>query len=426
MFQITLYEYGEWMLLPIEGSEDRKAFLDFLDNIWQNRGLLFSSSTDNGDETEQQIFSIRGNQIRAKNYVGFINWRGIKIEILPKYINDTNVDKKLIWEHIFYYLSFSKRLKFPFTWSKSHTTNDVQVSFLELLIALFCQTLLEYLQKNASFYYEAQEGESSYLKGKLNITAYTKKNLSTGKWDKVRYQHQPLVYNNLFNQILKFTIKQLKAIATSSQNQSLLENLSHQYDTVSSVQINIADFEKIQTNANELMKQRLLEMCKYFFLSQKLGTPLGSQPNISVLLPMEVIFEDFIGGFLIEHFSQIPIGTQVSLSMDKGESLFIRPDILLEKHQLPIDTKYKLLDNNSDIYQILTYITTLGQELGILIYPQMAHQATSIENIQVSSSILKKTITIKRIKLDLFAASIESLKNKLEKDFGQILEEFLN
>lgn len=422
MSQITLYEYGEWTSLPIDVTEEKEAFLSFVEEVWQNRSL--PSFPSDKPETEQQIFSIKGNQIRAKNYVGFIKWQNLEIEILPKFTKDIPIDKSLIWEHIFYYFSFSTRLNFPFSWSKSYVSGNVDVSFLELLIAFFCQSLNDYLQKNTGIQYEVREGESPYLRGRLDVTSYTKKNLSTGKWDKIRYQYQPLVYDNLFNQILKFTITQLQLVSTFHQNQSFLTSLSHQFELISTIPIKLADFEKI--NTTEKSRQHILEMCKYFFLSQKPSSKSGKRANISVLLPMEMIFEDFIANLLKESFPQLPIQIQQSLFVDKNQLVQIRPDILFGKSELPIDSKYKLNFNNLDVYQILTYILAFEPETGILIYPQFAFQETTIERIKISSSDLQRDLTIKRIKLHIVDHSIEELKTKLSDDLASILTDFLN
>src|SRR5688572_9286335 len=89
MKQLFLYEW-KWIKLPTEiDAEDLKRYLS---SVWQSRKHLFEQ--EDTEETEEDISDIKrykqgflrfdGNYISAKNYVGFIQYNGTGINILPK------------------------------------------------------------------------------------------------------------------------------------------------------------------------------------------------------------------------------------------------------------------------------------------------------------------------------------------------------
>ena len=112
----TLFEYGEWK--TVSDAPDLKRFL--LD-IWQNNKFNDGENEKDEDERDknfQPFLQFDGNKTRAKNYVGFIQNGDEIIEIFPKvFRNDPgNIERKdLMLRHIFYWLSYCRKWKFPFT-----------------------------------------------------------------------------------------------------------------------------------------------------------------------------------------------------------------------------------------------------------------------------------------------------------------------
>src|SRR5690606_18437431 len=85
---------------------------------------------------------------------------------------------------------------------------------------------------------------------------------------------------------------------------------------------------------------------------------LGQQRGISLLFPMEELFERFVATCLRRQLS-VPyrLATQArrhSLCMHIGKPIFqMRPDLLIECHRTPVavlDTKWKRLESHKDKY----------------------------------------------------------------------------
>ena len=77
-----LFEYGEWKTVS-----DAKALKQSLLNVWDKRFFVdaeIEQSEEVNDKNYQPFLKFDGNQIRANNFVGFIQNDDNVIEIYPK------------------------------------------------------------------------------------------------------------------------------------------------------------------------------------------------------------------------------------------------------------------------------------------------------------------------------------------------------
>jgi 5-methylcytosine-specific restriction enzyme subunit McrC len=94
------------------------------------------------------------------------------------------------------------------------------------------------------------------------------------------------------------------------------------------------------------------------------------------VVPMERLFEDLVAQLLREQVAGATVTTQRAYQLGNGGQLNIRPDLVFLRGGMEIavaDTKYKILNEkkklrNEDAYQLITYCTRLGLDLGHLIY----------------------------------------------------------
>lgn len=107
---------------------------------------------------------------------------------------------------------------------------------------------------------------------------------------------------------------------------------------------------------------------------------------------MAHLFERLVAKLLLE--ADPAWSTQVTLPLDRGQHLSIRPDLARDDGNGwsgVADTKYKVLDeagkvSNADIYQLVTYCARLGLTTGHLIYadggtPPPAYEITGAEAV---------------------------------------------
>jgi 5-methylcytosine-specific restriction enzyme subunit McrC len=166
--------------------------------------------------------------------------------------------------------------------------------------------------------------------------------------------------------------------------------------------------------------------------------------NWSLLLPMEYVFEDFISGFLKEHFSKdFEIESQKSeLYLHQNPKTFnLQHDILLTnkktKEKIIIDTKYKprwdlkSSDNKkgvsqTDMYQMISYAYRRGTDKVILIYPNTSEKLAEDYVFKIQKSNQNEEIKIKIVDVPFWSSvdhsEIETnllikLDNVLRNDF---------
>jgi 5-methylcytosine-specific restriction enzyme subunit McrC len=94
------------------------------------------------------------------------------------------------------------------------------------------------------------------------------------------------------------------------------------------------------------------------------------------VVPMEKLFEDLVAQLLREQVVDATVSTQQTYQLGNSGRLNIRPDLVFLRGGVEIavaDTKYKILNEkkklrNEDAYQLVTYCTRLGLDVGHLIY----------------------------------------------------------
>ena len=82
---MQLREFGKFKELP--SHIDNVKFRSFINNCWHNRYSLYDDNyllNEDEDKREQRFLTFDGNKIKARNYIGFINYEGENITIYPK------------------------------------------------------------------------------------------------------------------------------------------------------------------------------------------------------------------------------------------------------------------------------------------------------------------------------------------------------
>ena len=137
-----------------------------------------------------------------------------------------------------------------------------------------------------------------FLKGRLNTSTYLKENLSTGKWNKFNCIHEPYRYNNKFNQIIKYVSKLLLNETKNKESISYLENINLILDEVEDVNCTVYDCNQIKLNRLQEKYNLVLSFEMFLGNSSISKTNNEDKLNFCFLVPMELIFEDFVYNFM--------------------------------------------------------------------------------------------------------------------------------
>ena len=427
---------------------DRKLLQTYLQAIWKQQKIVEDETLDDSNDTKnvqsyQGFLKFDGDTARAKNYVGFVQSEDTHIEIYPKVfkgisLNKTNVN--LILRHIFLWLDYCRKWRFPF----NHANLDVHSysDFPELIIKLIADQLFNTItQTPLTLFEEAQESLMT-PRGKINFTRYIANGFSNGNQHILECDHEPSTYDNTLNRIIKYVARQLKVKARFNETQSRLNEILFVLDDVSDVLCTSSNLDTVRLNPFFSDYQQVKEMCRYVLDQEIYSNNHYQQSYWSLLLPMEYIFEDFVAGFLEKHFSaDWDVHYQASdeyLVREPQSAFLMKHDIfLISKHGTPrkkiiIDTKYKIRAqelkddpkrgiSQSDLYQVMSYAFRRGCNKVMILYPNVDETYFRKDHFKIESPFTPGT-PVRVIAADIPFWSLESFK-KLEIN---LLNQFIN
>ncbi|HAS42934.1 MAG TPA: hypothetical protein DCS93_20810 [Microscillaceae bacterium] len=428
-----LFEFGDYLTLPFD-QEKTQRLKHYLNTVWQNRALFYEE-TSSHLSTQQRLFDFDENRIRARNYVGFFRFEGIEFQVLPKIFNvQPSPSADLCFQHVLYYLSYSRRIRFPFSLTRIDATPSLLLP--EICIFLFAAYTENLLIEHPTQLYQERTEELSFLKGQLAVEQYVQENLATGNWQKLHSRHAPLLYDNRFNQIVKYTTRWLLSVTQHGPTRERLQRILHLLQHISNASVTYEDCLKVRLGESQSAQQAVLDMCTMFLGNEMINYQVGQKYNFAFLLPMEIVYEDFIAGFIQKHFSgwQPKIQPKRYLGTNEaGKNIgLIQPDILLQNPAMILDTKYKIRKQHhavedSDLYQMLAYATGFQCKQLALLYPQVFEQAAaSPECFTLNQLATSQTLDIYAVNLDLTIHQTTNLTQSLEKKVKQQLMTFVD
>ena len=438
MIRETLFEYDKQIQI-----QDRIGFERYLVSIWsEHKNLWRQDELEEVDSKFQPFISFDGQAIHANNYIGFINFNDTCIEIYPKVFKKLEKpSKELMHRHLFFWFSYCKRIKFPF--NQSLLSNFEIEQFPELIIYLMGIQLLETINSKPYSAYEAIEESLLMPKGRINFNRYTR-NLAYGKNHLIECDYEPFIFDNNLNRVIKYCARLLLSKSNLVDTHRILNEIIFMLDEVEDVVCSVNQLSQVRIPLLFSDYESVIQICRMIMENQVYSIKVDEMTNWSLLFPMEYIFEDFISGFIKEHFSKdFIIETQKSdLYLHNNPKTFnIQHDILitnrLTREAIIIDTKYKPrwdlkeVDKKrgvaqSDIYQMVSYSYRRGINKVIMIYPNVSEFLNNDYVFEIPSGKGDKYIKIKVADVHFWSMSdfasiptklFDKLNNLLRNDF---------
>lgn len=399
----TLFEYDKWVKV-----EKPTELFETLKSIWQKRNFpdlaeeLEENKTDNN---YQPFLRFSNDEIRANNYVGFIQTTNDLIEIYPKvFRNCPNKDKNDMLRHIFFWFNHCRKWKFPFNQAQLDKLSIDE--FPELIINLIASQFLEAVSNQPLTMYQQVEEAMQTPKGSINFKRYIANSLVTGNFQNIECDYEPFLFDNKVNRVIKYCSRLLMAQTKFVANSQTLQEVVFILDEVEDIPCSSYDIENITLNMFFDEYNKVLDSCKLILNQQLYSSNTYDLSQWSLLFPMEYIFEDFVAGFLEQYFSNDwHIKYQKSdeyLAIDNlGRKVFnMQHDIFLTSKQsgkkIIIDTKYKLRSikykedikkgiAQADLYQITSYAFRRGCTDVFLLYPNITDNINEPDVFEIIS-----------------------------------------
>jgi 5-methylcytosine-specific restriction enzyme subunit McrC len=434
---VQLFEYGNWVSI-----NNKDALQQMLKDIWKQRMFVDSDSELTEDETDnryQPFLKFDSNQIRANNFVGFIQNGHEIIEIYPKvfrqhFSNPSESKKVLMLRHIFYWFNYCRKWNFPFN-KASLDTIDIEV-FPELIINLIANQFLETVSKQPLTMYQQLEEALTSPRGAINFKRYIGSSLSHGNFQNIECDFEPFLFDNKVNRIIKYCSRLLMNQTKFSENLKMLQEVVFILDEVEDLHCTIHDIDKISLNSFFEDYSVLLDSCNLILSQQLYSSFTYDFSQWCLLFPMEYIFEDFLAGFLELNFSKDwKVEYQKSeMNLSNIPPAFkMQHDIFLTAkdetyRKIIIDTKYKLRDINfkaevkkgiaqTDLYQMVSYAFKRGCTDIMLVYPNLSDILNRPDKFEIVSGFsANEKINVTAIEIPFWSlTNFDNLKTEMVK-----------
>ena len=339
--------------------------------------------------------------VATANYVGvFTTKRGTVVEILPKIDLDVDRPGSKTTKRVFLEMLRSwnwrrfREKKFP----ESSIRALRRFSMLEVFVRQFLDNLNTLTRGGLARRYVPVEENSPYLRGRLLFREQIRENLT----NQARFYvaHDELSVNRPANRLIHSALAKLPSLVRNPENRRLLQ-LLRQLMEVADVPLSAnlhADRQRYQLNRSMPHYGPVMQWVELFLFGHGLTTYSGRHRNLSLLFPMEQVFEDFVTHSFRRYQSDYGVtaqSQQVYLAEIDGKKAFqMRPDILLrekkgEGAKFILDAKWKGLDTSlddpkygidqADLYQLYAYAKGYDCKAVALVYPRSKNFKTKLQ-----------------------------------------------
>jgi len=393
------------------------------------------------------FLEISRKTLKPKNLVGVVQVGDLTLQIFPKLLKTSSYEelesnKALIMGNLLKMLAIGGEI--PVKPSDVAGVHSEKALFLEVLISIYSEKLLETLRYHRYYTYRKVEEDLNHVKGQINFERYV------SRWHKrhiipVRYNDRTM--DNLLNRTLKYGAYLMSRLTQSNENYRRLKSAMEMLEGVPTVPVSIHETYRIKFNRLSIVFRPLVELARIFIAATTVRLQTGKIETFTFLVPMEKVFESFVAGLLInssygalpEEFEGSVVKFQHHIGNLLAEGKFqLIPDITIQTkdgRRIIIDTKYKLLNkedrklgvSQSDLYQMYAYASHWNADAVILLYPHLHSNLSDGINKRLHLNIPLRMETRGTRKVPVFIRSINLGYNFLdERGWQRFVEEFRN
>ncbi len=348
---------------------------------------LQQSDIDELKDWGGHAFSIWDGHLKATNYVGIYTTRsGAVIEILPKF--DLGVepeDQNKETREIFLSMLRHWRGKGFRQLSDSQIRSLRNFPMLEAFVYLFLANVQELVHRGLARQYVQMEENLTYLRGRLLFAEHIKENLVDRS--KFFVSHDEFSENRPANRLIRTVLELLTSLVSDSTNYQSLQQVKIAFTDIPASKNIHADWQNHNIDRNMQNYESVMRWVKLFLFREGLTTYSGTHENVSLMFPMEEVFEDFVTYSFrrYQHKYRVhPQGPKKHLvTKDKKPAFQMKPDISLmsgKTVRFILDAKWKKVDTGSDgqkhnidqhdMYQLFAYGKSYRCKAVALVFPQ--------------------------------------------------------
>lgn len=342
------------------------------------------------------------SSLKWDSYVGVLETPcGTRLEILPKHheqdtclVKSRQLLRKLIQSAL--------QLKPREASVASLELFDAPLS--EWVMGQFLAELDLLVKRGVRFDYQRIEEEQRFLRGQLNVVAQMRQ--PPGRQHHFQIRHDVFLPDRAENRLLKLALEQVAQSTQDAANWRLANELRAMLAEVPTSQQVSQDFRAWSRDRLMAHYQAIKPWCELILNQQMPIAVSGEWRGMSLLFPMEKLFERYVEGwlrrFLVPGARLTAQVSRHSLCLQDGRDMFrLEPDLLLERDQQAwvLDAKWKRLDgadrlskyclSQADFYQLFAYGQKYlaGRGEMALIYPATAQFSKRLEPFDFSPEL---------------------------------------
>ncbi|EAP93674.1 hypothetical protein V12B01_08170 [Vibrio splendidus 12B01] len=368
--EISLFEFS----YLVSESSDVGREVNHVEPI-AHSAFVFLKQIALGSKEDNKLFRLckkSGSEaLQVRNHAGVIfTPDGTHIEVLPK-VGRTSSNPTLARKSLLVMLRALKG--FSHIQTSSALIHEEKMPLLEVFIGQFINSVLNLVKKGLKSDYVKTVDNLVYQKGKLVSAGQLRNNLVTKH--KFYCEYQEYLVDRPANRLLHSALNIVAKLSRSPKHKKQLQELFFIFEEVPLSRDYKSDLSRLRLDRGMSHYHTPIAWATLILNGFSPQTMKGSNQAISLLFPMERVFEDYVAKVLRQ---QVPddfvVKSQVkrkSLVEHKQASWFkLQPDLLLEKGGSVVsvlDTKWKLVDqtkdngsdkyglSQSDFYQMFAY-----------------------------------------------------------------------
>ena len=369
-----------------------------------------------------KVFELAGRKsLRLDQYVGVIETPcGTRIEILPKHIELNGVDdKKVIQdERELLQKMLSVSLHLPYREAGDANLNRFKQPLHEWIMTQFLASFERLVQRGLRFDYNRVQEEQKFLRGQLQHVKYmrqppTKKHIFP-------IEHDIYEVNRPENRLIRTALEIVCKKTKDTSNWKLAQELRLMTNEISRSHKIKQDFRQWQSGRLLALYAEIKPWTELILGEYMPVSTQGEWHGMSLLFPMEKLFEHFVAFHIRRNLINWHVKTQVSsqhICVYKEKPIFrLRPDIHIQHKEtnqvIVLDTKWKLINQNDragrfglkdgDIQQMFAYSHYYLQHSSqvILIYPQISKRFEDKLEFKFNVQNEKSLLTVHPFNLD--------------------------
>ena len=315
--------------------------------------------------------------LKTAGVVGVLAIPGKTFEILPKIDGDDGAVRKALVHMIA--VAHDVRVAS----GELAALNAQRRTLLELVIRLFARRLLTAVRRGPPRRYIENEDDLKVLRGRLNVVRQFSH--FAVRPDTLACRFDELSADTPLNRVLKAAVIRLAKVSRSNANIRRLAELEARLAFAGDSAEPLG--ESVRLDRTNTRFHDLYHLARLFLAGSWQSTTGGLSTGFSLLFPMNVLFERFVGKSLMRVLgphAQVRLQQSALSALTDAEhnGIFgLRPDVVIEATDgarlLVLDTKWKQLKPSkpnlsvaqADVYQMLAYARAYGAEHLVLLYP---------------------------------------------------------